>query len=101
MPESENLPNCHIGYLLTLSVARKLLEASLQVPLFKFEDVYLTGMVAGLAGVAPTDHVGFNQKVCKVAKNGVGRRFLLHRACSGSAAEHSLAYGSNVESAAG
>ena len=70
MPESENLPNCHIGYLLTLSVARKLLEASLQVPLFKFEDVYLTGMVAGLAGVAPTDHVGFNQKVCKVAKNG-------------------------------
>ena len=65
MPESENLPNCRTGYLLTLSVARKLLEASGQVPLFKFEDVYLTGMVAGLAGVAPTDHVGFNQKVCK------------------------------------
>ena len=64
MPESENLPNCRTGYLLTLSVARKLLEASGQVPLFKFEDVYLTGMVAGLAGVAPTDHVGFNQKVC-------------------------------------
>ena len=70
MPESENLPNCDTGYLLTLSVARKLLEASRQVPLFKFEDVYLTGMVARLAGVAPTDHVGFNQKVCKVAKNG-------------------------------
>ena len=65
LAESENLPNClHAGYLLNLAVARKLLRASQQMPLFKFEDVYLTGMVAELAGVAPTDHMGFNQKVC-------------------------------------
>ena len=39
------------GYLMSSSTAQKLLRASGDVPLFLYEDVYLTGMVARAAGI--------------------------------------------------
>ena len=39
------------GYLISSSAAQKLFRASRDVPLFVYEDVYLTGMVARAAGI--------------------------------------------------
>ena len=39
------------GYLMSSSVAQKLFRAAHDVPLFVYEDVYLTGMVARAAGI--------------------------------------------------
>ena len=39
------------GYLMCSSTAHKLLRAAHDVPLFVYEDIYLTGMVAEAAGI--------------------------------------------------
>ena len=39
------------GYLMSSSTAQKLFRAARDVPLFVYEDVYLTGMVARAAGI--------------------------------------------------
>ena len=51
------------GYLMSASVAQKLFRASRKVPVFIWEDVYITGMVARAAGITPDDHNGFNHVV--------------------------------------
>ena len=42
------------GYLMSSSAAQKLFRAAHDVPLFVYEDVYLTGMVAEAAGIQCT-----------------------------------------------
>ena len=42
------------GYLMSSSTAQKLFRAALGVPLFVYEDVYLTGIVARAAGIQST-----------------------------------------------
>lgn len=42
------------GYVFTMDTAKKLYNASMDVPLFHLEDVYLTGMCAQKAGIKPT-----------------------------------------------
>ena len=49
------------GYLISASAAQKLFSAARHVPLFMWEDVYLTGMVARAAGITPYDHNDFYQ----------------------------------------
>ena len=51
------------GYLISASAAQKLFRAARHVPLFMWEDVYLTGMVAQAAGITPDDHIDFNHRI--------------------------------------
>ena len=51
------------GYLISASAAQKLFRAAHHVPLFMWEDVYLTGMVARAAGITPHDNNDFHYRV--------------------------------------
>ena len=47
-------------YAMTTSAARRLYEASAEVPLFWLEDIYITGLCSRQAGVAVVHHGGFS-----------------------------------------
>ncbi len=44
------------GYVLSGQLIPNLFESSLKVPLFHLEDVFVTGLVARKAGVAPENY---------------------------------------------
>lgn len=62
MFNERNYPNylSGTGYLMQRTTVNALFGASLDIPLFHLEDIYITGILARRAGIRPLDNIGFS-----------------------------------------
>ncbi|XP_046398620.1 beta-1,3-galactosyltransferase 1-like isoform X2 [Ischnura elegans] len=68
------------GYIMSRSVARRLLSSALSTPLFHLEDVFVTGMCARASGLHPRDHPAFSYQRRRIDDPcGYRNSFTAHR----------------------